>query len=117
MFLPHCSYKCYLSISMNSIEVQWSVVSVSVQWSIMKCVLNIRIELNSPFPKGSPFTVKVLGEGSNIQREFIKKQRESAPVADVGNECKLQFRLPGEFIISMRRTILNMLVICRLCNE
>ncbi|GFU29293.1 filamin-A, partial [Nephila pilipes] len=50
---------------------------------------------------GSPFTVKVLGEGSNIQREFIKKQRDSVPVADVGNECKLQFRLPGASAFDM----------------
>ncbi|CAL1273258.1 unnamed protein product [Larinioides sclopetarius] len=50
---------------------------------------------------GSPFTVKVLGEGSNIQREFIKKQRESVPVADVGKECKLQFRLPGASAFDM----------------
>ncbi|GIY01877.1 filamin-A [Caerostris darwini] len=50
---------------------------------------------------GSPFTVKVLGEGSNIQREFIKKQRDSVPVADVGNECKLQFRLPGACAFDM----------------
>nr|XP_042902335.1 filamin-A isoform X2 [Parasteatoda tepidariorum] len=50
---------------------------------------------------GSPFTVKVLGEGSNIQREFIKKQRESAPVVDVGNECKLTFRLPGSSAFDM----------------
>lgn len=34
--------------------------------------------------RGSPFTVKVDGEGSNVQRERIKKQREAAPVSDVG---------------------------------
>ncbi|XP_035216492.1 filamin-A-like isoform X2 [Stegodyphus dumicola] len=50
---------------------------------------------------GSPFTVRVVGEGSNIQREFIKKQRESVPVADVGNECKLTFRLPGSSAFDM----------------
>ncbi|XP_054724113.1 filamin-A-like [Uloborus diversus] len=44
---------------------------------------------------GSPFTVKVLGEGSNVQREFIKKQRESVPVIDVGTECRHTFKLPG----------------------
>jgi len=44
---------------------------------------------------GSPFTVKVTGSGSNIQRENIKKQREALPVTDVGSECKLTFKMPG----------------------
>ncbi len=38
---------------------------------------------------GSPFTVKVTGEGSNIQRENLKKERDAAPITDVGSECKL----------------------------
>ena len=38
---------------------------------------------------GSPFTVKVTGEGSNIQRENIKKERGAMPVTDVGSECTL----------------------------
>jgi filamin len=50
---------------------------------------------------GSPFTVKVLGEGSNIQREHIKRQRESAPVAEIGNDCKLTFKLPGSSAYDM----------------
>lgn len=50
---------------------------------------------------GSPFTVKVLGEGSNIQREFIKKQREPSQVIDVGTECKHHFQLPGTSAFDM----------------
>lgn len=38
---------------------------------------------------GSPFTAKVTGAGSNIQRENRKLERESAPIADVGSNCKL----------------------------
>lgn len=41
---------------------------------------------------GSPFTIKVAGQGSNIQRNYIKRDQEAAPIADVGAECKL-----GEF--------------------
>lgn len=44
---------------------------------------------------GSPYTVKVSGEGSNIQRENIKKQREAVPVTEVGSQCKLTYKLPG----------------------
>ena len=38
---------------------------------------------------GSPFTVKVTGAGSNIQRENLKKQRDAVPITGVGSECKL----------------------------
>ena len=38
---------------------------------------------------GSPFTIKVTGEGSNIQRENIKKERDAMPITDVGSDCKL----------------------------
>ncbi|VEN52821.1 unnamed protein product [Callosobruchus maculatus] len=44
---------------------------------------------------GSPFTVKVTGEGSNRQREKIQRQREAVPVTEVGSQCKLTFKMPG----------------------
>ncbi|KAG1661162.1 Filamin-A [Nymphon striatum] len=44
---------------------------------------------------GSPFTVKVAGEGSGSQTERIKRDREAVPITEVGNECKFTFRLPG----------------------
>lgn len=47
------------------------------------------------FIAGSPFTVKVTGPGSNIIRETIKKKVEQVPPADINQECKLVFRLPG----------------------
>lgn len=39
--------------------------------------------------KGSPFTLKVTGPGSNIQRENLKNGCVAAPVADIGTPCKL----------------------------
>ena len=39
--------------------------------------------------EGSPFTVKVTGEGSNRQREKIQRQREAVPITEVGSQCKL----------------------------
>lgn len=44
---------------------------------------------------GSPFTVKVTGEGSNRQREKIERQRDAVPVTEVGSQCKLTFKMPG----------------------
>ncbi|XP_025833644.1 filamin-A isoform X1 [Agrilus planipennis] len=44
---------------------------------------------------GSPFTVKVVGEGSNRQREKIQRQREAVPITEVGSQCKLTFKMPG----------------------
>ncbi|XP_068916696.1 filamin-A isoform X4 [Tenebrio molitor] len=44
---------------------------------------------------GSPFTVKVTGEGTNRQREKIQRQREAVPITEVGSQCKLTFKMPG----------------------
>lgn len=44
---------------------------------------------------GSPFTVKVTGEGSNSQRETIQQENNAMPVIDVGGDCKLTFKMPG----------------------
>ncbi|XP_060516412.1 filamin-A isoform X2 [Cylas formicarius] len=44
---------------------------------------------------GSPFTVKVTGEGSNRQREKIQRQRDAVPITEVGSKCKLTFKMPG----------------------
>ncbi|XP_022901138.2 filamin-A isoform X2 [Onthophagus taurus] len=44
---------------------------------------------------GSPFTVKVTGEGSNRQREKIQRTREAVPITEVGSQCKLTFKMPG----------------------
>ncbi|XP_015782662.1 filamin-A isoform X2 [Tetranychus urticae] len=54
---------------------------------------------------GSPFTVKVTGQGSNIQRENIKKQRDALPITDVGSECKLTFKMPGTAAMDMNATV------------
>ncbi|XP_063981261.1 filamin-A isoform X2 [Diachasmimorpha longicaudata] len=45
--------------------------------------------------EGSPFTVKVTGEGSNRQREKIQRRREAVPITEVGSQCKLTFKMPG----------------------
>lgn len=45
--------------------------------------------------EGSPFTVKVSGEGSNRQREKIQRQRDAVPLTEVGNACKLTFKMSG----------------------
>lgn len=57
---------------------------------------------------GSPFTVKVTGPGSNNIRETIKKKIEMVPAADIGQECKLVFRLPGMYMcVCMKETYIQ----------
>ncbi|XP_046806251.1 filamin-A isoform X3 [Lucilia cuprina] len=45
--------------------------------------------------EGSPFTVKVAGEGSNRKREKIQRERDAVPVTEIGSQCKLTFKMPG----------------------
>ncbi|XP_066996809.1 filamin-A isoform X6 [Anabrus simplex] len=54
---------------------------------------------------GSPFTVKVSGEGSNRQREKIQRQREAVPITEVGSECKLTFKMPGITSFDLAATV------------
>ena len=49
----------------------------------------INIKFADHHVPGSPYTVKVTGAGSNIQRENRKLETEAAPIADVGSKCKL----------------------------
>lgn len=44
---------------------------------------------------GSPFTIKVTGEGSNTQTERIKRDRAAVPQTEVGSKCRLAFKIPG----------------------
>ncbi|XP_063219242.1 filamin-A [Bacillus rossius redtenbacheri] len=55
--------------------------------------------------EGSPFTVKVIGEGSNRQREKIQRQREAVPITEVGSECKLTFKMPGITCFDLSATV------------
>ncbi|XP_046641662.1 filamin-A-like isoform X3 [Daphnia pulicaria] len=45
--------------------------------------------------EGSPYTIKVAGEGSNTQTERIKRERPSVPQTEVGSKCRLAFKIPG----------------------
>ncbi|XP_072751172.1 filamin-like isoform X3 [Anoplolepis gracilipes] len=55
--------------------------------------------------EGSPFTVKVSGEGSNRQREKIQRQREAVPLTEVGSQCKLTFKMPGITSFDLAATV------------
>ncbi|XP_041983956.1 filamin-A isoform X2 [Aricia agestis] len=55
--------------------------------------------------EGSPFTVKVTGEGSNRQREKIQRQRAAAPLTEVGTNCKLTFKMPGITSFDLAATV------------
>ena len=45
---------------------------------------------------GSPFTVKVTGEGRI--KESITRKRQASSLASVGSTCGLNLKIPGEFI-------------------
>ncbi|XP_076379060.1 filamin A protein cher isoform X4 [Megalopta genalis] len=55
--------------------------------------------------EGSPFTVKVSGEGSNRQREKIQRQREAVPITEVGSQCKLTFKMPAITSFDLAATV------------
>lgn len=43
---------------------------------------------------GSPFTVKVTGEGRI--KESITRKRQASSIASVGSTCGLNLKIPGE---------------------
>ncbi|XP_043279891.1 filamin-A isoform X2 [Venturia canescens] len=55
--------------------------------------------------EGSPFTVKVSGEGSNRQREKIQRRSEAVPITEVGSQCKLTFKMPGITSFDLAATV------------
>lgn len=46
------------------------------------------------FGTGSPFTVKVFGEGR--MKESITRKRQAPSIATVGSTCDLNLKIPGE---------------------
>ncbi|KAK9889073.1 hypothetical protein WA026_004345 [Henosepilachna vigintioctopunctata] len=54
---------------------------------------------------GSPYTVKVTGEGTNRQREKIQRQRDAVPVTEVGSKCRLTFKMPGITSFDLSATV------------
>jgi filamin len=55
--------------------------------------------------EGSPYTVKVSGDGTNRKREKIQRQREAVPVTEVGSKCKLTFKMPGITSFDLSATV------------
>jgi filamin len=55
--------------------------------------------------EGSPYTVKVSGDGTNRKREKIQRQREAVPVTEVGSKCKLTFKMPGITSLDLSATV------------
>lgn len=66
-------------------------------------ILNLKFADNHVV--GSPFTIKVDGSGTNRQRENIQHQREPVPSADIGNECKLTFKMRGITSFELAATV------------
>uniref|UniRef100_W5KSA5 Filamin C n=1 Tax=Astyanax mexicanus TaxID=7994 RepID=W5KSA5_ASTMX len=54
----------------------------------------INIKFADQHVPGSPFTVKVLGEGR--KKESITRRRQAPSIASVGSTCDLNLKIPGE---------------------
>ncbi|XP_050531190.1 filamin-A isoform X2 [Daktulosphaira vitifoliae] len=54
---------------------------------------------------GSPYTVKVTGEGSNCQREKIERKRDAVPQTEVGSNCKLTFKMQNVLPFDLSSTV------------
>uniref|UniRef100_A0AAY4EUY8 Calponin-homology (CH) domain-containing protein n=1 Tax=Denticeps clupeoides TaxID=299321 RepID=A0AAY4EUY8_9TELE len=54
----------------------------------------INIKFADQHVPGSPFTVKVLGEGR--MKESITRRRQAPSIASVGSTCDLNLKIPGE---------------------
>lgn len=44
---------------------------------------------------GSPYNIKVSGQGTNPQKETIRKYRKGVNVVDANSECHFSFKMPG----------------------
>ncbi|XP_070558718.1 filamin-A-like isoform X3 [Ptychodera flava] len=56
---------------------------------------------------GSPFKVKVHGEGSGKFVETITRKRQAAAVSQVGSECELGMKIPGTDPLDMTAQVTN----------
>ncbi|XP_076669365.1 filamin-A-like isoform X2 [Andrena cerasifolii] len=57
--------------------------------------------------EGSPFTVRVAGDGSNRQREKIQMHREAIPIAEVDSPCKITFKMPEITSFDLTATVIS----------
>ncbi|XP_078597440.1 filamin-A-like isoform X47 [Branchiostoma floridae x Branchiostoma japonicum] len=58
----------------------------------------INIKFADQHVPGSPFTVKVTGEGAGKHTEKITRKRQAASVATVGSTCDLNLKIPGLYM-------------------
>ena len=56
---------------------------------------NLSVKYADHVVPGSPFCIKVSGQGSNPQKEVLKKFRKLVPIEDVNTECHFSFKMPG----------------------
>lgn len=66
----------------------------TAQTSNMRAFWGGRLSNSSCRSTGSPFTVKVLGEGR--MKESITRKRQAPSISTVGSTCDLNLKIPGE---------------------
>jgi filamin len=57
--------------------------------------------------EGSPYTVKVSGDGINRKRAKIQRQLEAVRVTKDGRQCKLTFEMPGVAFLDLSATVMS----------
>lgn len=55
----------------------------------------INIKFADHHVRGSPYTVKVSGDGTNLKRTETSRQRDAVPISDIEQKCMLTFKMSG----------------------
>jgi filamin len=55
--------------------------------------------LVSCVPAGSPFLVKVVGEGTGLASASKHRQQNAADVTHIGSECELSLKIPSTLFV------------------
>jgi len=50
---------------------------------------------------GSPFMVKVTGDGSGRMMEKILRHHDAADITEVGSECELSLKIPSQSVTKL----------------
>jgi len=75
----------------------------------------INVKFADQHVPGSPFTVKVSGEGS-MKSECITRRREAADITNVGSQCELSLKIPGTTVADMTASVTSPLGVVENCE-
>lgn len=91
------SYTVNIKFAEKHIPGKKPLLGVFTNTNIFDILNGIKSVCVSVLPPGSPFTVKVTGEGRI--KESITRKRQASSIASVGSTCGLNLKIPGEYRI------------------